>query len=183
MFSVQAQAQPVNHQEVLGPYVGLGFGAAFGNRETADANSSNSEGLGHAGKVFAGWQLSEHFGVQAGYARFDDLNENTGSGATLVKQTATGRSLFLVGTGRLPLGESFALTGKAGLSFGKVGAASPGSAATSALLGSQTSLMVGSGVDYMLNRNLTFSVELESYGKISHQVKAQALTLVTRFSF
>ena len=179
----QVQAQPSTAKEVTGPYIGAAFGAAFGNREIDDSNSSNDERMGRSAKVYGGYQLTENFGVQAGYVRMSDLNQNTGSGATLTKQTVTGRSAYVAGTARLPLGQSFALTGKAGVSFGKVTDASPSTAATQSLLGSNTSLLVGTGAEYVLNRSVSFSVELESYGKLSEQVKGNSLTLGTRFTF
>jgi opacity protein-like surface antigen len=188
-LSVHAQAhaqEPVRAgtaKEVTGPYVGAAYGAAFGNREIDDTNSSNDERLGHASKVFGGYQITEHFGVQAGYVRMNALNQNTGSGTTFVRQTVTGHSSYVAGTGRLPLGDSFALTGKVGVSFNKVTDASPSTPATHALLGSRTSLLIGTGAEYVLNRNVSFSVELESYGKLSGQVKGDTLTLGTRFTF
>ena len=51
------------------------------------------------------------------------------------------------------------------------------------LLGSNTALLVGTGAEYALNRSVSFAVELESYGKISSQVKGNALTIGTRFTF
>lgn len=89
----------------------------------------------------------------------------------------------MAGTARLPLGQSFALTGKVGISFGKVTDASPSTASTNLLLGSKTSPLIGTGAEYVLNQNVSFSVELESYGKISKQVKGNALTVGTRFMF
>lgn len=41
----------------------------------------------------------------------------------------------------------------------------------------------GTGAEYVLNHNVSFSVELESYGKISEQVKGSTLTVGTRFTF
>lgn len=111
----QAHAQEFTAKTVIGLYIGVATGASFGNREIDDSNSSNDEGLGHSGKLFGGYQWIEHFGAQSGYVRLQDLNQNTGSGATLVKQTATGQSTYVAGTGRLPLGTSFALTGKLGV--------------------------------------------------------------------
>lgn len=184
-FSVhaQAQAQTTGTQEVTGPYIGAAFGPAFGDREIDDANSRNDEHLGRGAKIYVGYQLTEHFGVQAGYVRLHELNRNTGSGATLIEQTATGHSTYVAGTGRWPLGQSFALTGKVGVSFGKVTDASPITAATRSLLGSNTSLLIGSGAEYVLNRNVAFSAELESYGKLSGRVKGHTLSLGTRFTF
>lgn len=179
----QVHAQASTAKVVTGPYIGAAFGATFGNREIDDSNSSNDEGLGRSAKIFGGNQLTENFGVQAGYVRMRDLNQNTGTGARLVNQTVTGQSTYVTGTARLPLGESFALTGKVGVSFGKVTDASPSTAATNSLLGSKTSPLVGTGAEYVLNHNVSFSVELESYGKISDQVKGNTLTVGTRFTF
>jgi hypothetical protein len=178
-----AQAQASAAKDVTGPYLGAAFGAAYGNREIDDSNSRNDEGLGSGAKLYAGYQLNENFGVQAGYVSLRDLNQNTGAGATLVKRTVSGHSAYVAGTARWPLGESFALTGKLGVSFGKVSDASPVSAATQLLLGRKTSLLVGTGAEYVLNHQVSFSVELESYGKLSDQVKGNTLTLGTRFTF
>ena len=167
----------------MDPNLGIAFGAAFGNRETADSNSSNDEGLGRSAKYFGGYQLSENFGLQVGYVRFRDLNQNTGKGASLRIQTVKGQSAYAAGTARWPVGESFAITGKLGVSFGKVSGASPATAATNQLLGSKTSLLVGSGVDYVFNHQLAMSLELESYGYISPQVKGNLITMGLRFTF
>lgn len=179
----QAHAQGSAAKEVTGPYIGAALGVAFGNREIDDSNGSNDEQVGRGAKIYGGYQLTENFGVQVGYVRLHALNQNSGSGATLVTQTATGHSTYVAGTARLPLGQSFALTGKAGVSFGKVTDASPSTAATNLLLGSKTSLLVGTGAEYVLNQNVSFSVELESYGEISQQVKGNSLTVGTRFTF
>jgi opacity protein-like surface antigen len=179
----QAHAQAPAAKDVAGPYVGAALGAAFGSREIDDSNSSNDEHLGRSAKLYAGYQLTENFGVQVGYVRLHELNRNSGSGATLVTQTATGHSTYLAGTARLPLGPSFALTGKLGASFGKVTDASPTTAATNMLFGSRTSLLLGTGAEYILNKNVSFSVELESYGKMSSQVKGNTLTVGSRLTF
>jgi OOP family OmpA-OmpF porin len=182
-FSAYGHAHASTANEVARPYIGTAFGAAFGNREIDSADSSNDEGLGRSAKIYVGYQLTETYGVQIGYVRMRDLNQNTGAGATLVKQTVTGRSAYLAGTARLPFGESFALTGKIGVSFGKVTDTNPSTVATSSLLGSKTSMLVGTGVEYLLNDKLSFSIELESYGKISSQVKGNSFTLGSRFTF
>jgi OOP family OmpA-OmpF porin len=177
------QAQDSTAKEVTGPYIGAALGAAFGNREIDDSNSSNDEHIGRSAKIFVGYQFTETWGMQAGYVQMHDLNRNTGSGPTLLIQTATGRSAYLAGTARLPLGQRFALTGKLGVSFGKVTSVSPFTATTNPLLGSNTAPLVGTGAEYVLNRGVSFAMELESYGKISRQAKGNALTSGTRFTF
>jgi len=80
--------------------------------KAAAANSKNEEHIGRSAKMFGGYQLTENFGVQAGYVRIREINQSSGSGATLVTQTASGHSTYVAGTARLPLGQSFALTGR-----------------------------------------------------------------------
>ena len=56
-------------------------------------------------------------------------------------------------------------------------------AATNLLLGSKTWLLVGTGAKFDLRHNVSFSLKLESYGKISYQVKGNSLTVGTRLTF
>jgi len=178
--AAHAQAAP---KDATGPYIGAAVGPPVGNRAGDDRNRRNDEPRGQAPKFFGGYQLSEHFGVQAGVVRLHRLNQNTGAGATLVEQTASGHSAYVAGTARLPLGSSYALTGKLGVSFGKVTSAGPASAATNALLGSRTSPLIGTGAEYVLDPHVAFLVELESYGKLSRQVKGNALSFGARYTF
>lgn len=179
----QVNAQTTTERDVTGPYIGVAYGAAFGNREIDDSNHNNDERTGHSMKFYGGYQLTEHFGIQAGYAGMRRLNQDTGSGTTLVTQSASGRSLYVAGTARLPLGRSFALTTKAGVSVGRVTSARPPSATTDTLLGHKTSLLFGTGAEYVLNHDVAFSIELESYGKLSDRVKGNTLTAGTRLTF
>jgi hypothetical protein len=183
LAALPVHAQTTGPKDLTGPYIGAAWGPAFGNREIDDSNSRNDEGLGRSAKVYGGIQFTEHFGVQAGYVRLHALNQNTGSGASLVQQTVNGRSVYAAGTARLPLGSSFALTGKLGVSFGKVTAAHPATATNAALLGSRTSPLVGTGAEYVLNRQVAFAVDLDSYGKLSRQVKGSALNFGARVLF
>lgn len=111
------------------------------------------------------------------------LKQDTGAGASLVTRSASGQSIYAAGTARLPLGQSFALTSKVGISFGRVVSVSPPTADGDTLLGSKTSLLVGTGAEYVFNDRLAFTVELESYGRISEQVKGNTLTFGSRIVF
>ncbi len=57
------------------------------------------------------------------------------------------------------------------------------SGASQPLLGSRTSPLIGTGAEYVLNRKVLLSVDLESYGKLSERVKGNALTLGARYTF
>ena len=82
----------------------------------------------------------------------------------------------------MPLGESFALTGKLGVSFGKVRGTDllP---ASSSLMGSQRSLLVNLGAEYRLTPNLAFTVDYDRFGKLSDRVSAELISTGVRYDF
>ena len=180
--SVFSIAHAAKSDDATGLYVGGGLGgSAFSAGATSSPKISTDE-TGRALKVYGGYQLHENFGVEAGYVRLGRLEDKFNVGGTTVKQSVTGRSLYVAGTGRLLLSESFALTGKAGISFGKTSGTNVLASADS-LIGSKRSLMVSVGADYRLNRNVALTVDYERYGKLSNRVKADALLVGARFSF
>ena len=182
-FAASANAQATPAHERTGPYLGVAYGAAFGDREIDDPNHTSDERVGRGLRLVGGYQLNEHFGVQVGYVRMRGLNQDTGAGAALVTRSAVGQSIYAASTARLPLGQSFALTGKLGLSIGRVTSVDPSTAASDGLVGSKTSLLFGTGAEYVFDDRLSFSIELESYGRISDRVKGSALMLGTRINF
>jgi OOP family OmpA-OmpF porin len=168
--------------ETTGPYLGIALGGGgFGTQNISAPKTVKDESDG-AFKLSGGYQLTDNFGLEAGFVRLGKLQDSFTVGGTTVKQSVSGRSIYLAGTGRLPLGESFALTGKLGLSFGKASGTNRLSNADS-LIGSKRSLMVGIGGEYRLNRDITLTADLESYGKLSNKVSAGGVFLGARFSF
>jgi OmpA-OmpF porin, OOP family len=177
-----AGAHAADADDITGPYVGAGFGgSAFGTQGLSSPKISSDE-RGRALKIYGGYQLNDNFGVQGGYVRLGKLEDRFSVGGTSVAQSVSGRSLYLAGTGRLPLGDSFALTAKAGLSFGKASGTNALPAADS-LVGRKRSLMLGAGAEYRFSRDFALTVDYERYGKLSNKVKADALFVGGRFSF
>jgi OmpA-OmpF porin, OOP family len=177
-----AGAQAAKADDVSGPYVGAAAGGSSFGTQGVSAPKIGSDESDRAFKVYGGYQINELFGVQAGYVRLGKLQDRFGTGSTTVAQAVSGRSLYVVGTGRLPLGDAFALTGKAGLSFGKTSGTNLLPAADS-LLGAKRSLMLGVGAEVRFNRDVAVTVDYERYGKLSNKVKADALFVGGRFSF
>jgi OmpA-OmpF porin, OOP family len=181
-LSAAGGAHAAKADDITGPYVGAALGgSAFGTQGLGSPKLGSDE-QGRALKIYGGWQLNDYFGVQGGYVRLGKLEDRFNVGGASVAQSVSGRSLYLAGTGRLPLGDSFALTGKAGLSFGKTSGTNALPAADS-LVGSKRSLMVGAGAEYRFNRDFALTVDYERYGKLSNKVKADALFVGGRFSF
>ncbi len=175
-------AHAAKADDVTGPYVGAALGRSSFGTQGVGSPKLGSDEHDRALKIYGGYQLNDFFGVQAGYVRLGKLEDRFSVGGASVAQTVSGRSLYVAGTGRVPLGESFALTGKAGLSFGKTSGTNALPAADS-LIGSKRSLMLGAGAEYRVNRDLALTVDYERYGKLSNKVKADAWFVGARVSF
>lgn len=183
-FSITTHAAETKLEasELRGPYVGLGLGVS-----KLGSNGEHQEGPHKAppavAKWYGGYQLSESWGVEAGVVQLDRVHRSlTASDGVTVHHTGDARSLYMAGTGRVPLGSGFSLTGKLGVSFGHVsGMASAEPSLT--LGGSKVSTLLGVGAQYQVNRNIALTMDLDGYGKVSEKVKASAATLGIRYSF
>lgn len=175
-------AHAAKPDDLVGPYVGAAVGASSFQLRDVGAAKISSDESDRAYKIYGGYQLTERYGVELGYVRLGKLEDRFNVGGTTVRQSATGRSLYVAGTGRLPLGESFALTGKLGVAFNKVTGSNVLSASDS-LIGSKTSPMLAFGAEYRLSRDLALTVDLDGFGKLSRKVSAAAVTAGLRYSF
>lgn len=121
MVQTAGAAQP-------GSYVGIGAGSGTVNagnpsileRPTSFFTTSVTEGA--AGRLFAGYNFNEYFGVEAGFSLYPSSTHLIPADDSLIAQTAhlkhTLTSVSLVGKAYLPLGEGFnvyALGGVAGV--------------------------------------------------------------------
>ena len=177
-WSLAAQAAP--NDGIVGAYARVEVGrsqfALSGTRQPSSTDDS-----GQAIKVFGGYRFDEHVGVEAGYAALGSFSETVNVGGANVTQEGKARSLFGAATGRLPLGESFAVHGRLGLSAGKVSGTN-GLPAGDTLMGSKTSVLFGLGAEYRPRPNVALTVNLDRYGKLSNKVKASALVFGFHFT-
>jgi OOP family OmpA-OmpF porin len=173
--AADASAQP-------GPYVGASLGRGSFNARDPGLPKVASDETSLAGKVYGGYRLSDRLGVEAGYARLGSVHETLSVGGTAVEQGASGRSLYVAATGRLPIAQDLALTGKAGLSFGKVTGTNllPASAD---ITGSRRSFMYGIGAEYQLSSRVALTADFDHFGKLSQKVSANMLSAGVRYSF
>ena len=166
-----------------------GFTGAYARVEVGQSNFSLSSALPQAGsdehgqavKVFGGYRFNENLGVEAGYAALGKFSESVTVGGASLKQDGKARSIFGAATGRLTLGESFALHGRLGLSSGKVSGTNllP---ASDDLMGSKTSVLFGVGAEYRPKPNVALTVNYDIYGKLSNNVKASARVFGLHFT-
>ena len=132
-------------------------------------------------KLFGGYRFNENLGIEIGYAALGSFSKNAIVGGASVKQDGTARSVFAVATGRMPVGESFALHGRQGPSFGKVSGTNLLPEGDN-LMGSKTSVLLGLGAEYRPKPNIALTVNYDSYGKLSNNVKASALVFGLHFT-
>ena len=176
-----AEAAPVL-DDATGLYVGLGLGAGkLGPRD--EGTDGVHGGRPEAAKLYGGYRLTDTWGVEAGWVQLGRVhNDTTATDGSTVHHNGHANSLYLAGTGRVPLGQGFSLTGKAGVSFGRVSAQESGD--TDFVLGGhKASLLLGVGAEYQVSRNVALTLDLDGYGKVSRQVKASTVTLGLRYGF
>lgn len=178
VFALAAQAAP--NDGLTGAYARVEVGRSNFSLSSALPQAGSDE-HGQAVKVFGGYRFNENLGVEAGYAALGKFSESVTVGGASLKQDGKARSIFGAATGRLPLGESFALHGRLGLSSGKVSGTNVLPVSDS-LMGSKTSVLFGVGAEYRPKPNLALTVNYDSYGKLSNNVKASALVFGLHFT-
>lgn len=168
--------------DATGLYVGIGLGASkLGPRD--DGNDGVHGGRPGAAKLYGGYRLTDTWGVEAGWVQLGRVhNDTTAADGSTVHHNGHANSLYLAGTGRVPLGHGFSLTGKAGVSFGRVSAQESGDTDFT-LGGHKAALLLGVGAEYQVSRNVALTLDLDGYGKVSNQVKASTVTLGLRYGF
>jgi len=177
-FTFAAQAAP--NDGIVGPYARIEVGRSnFGLANTLSQVESDDHSK--AVKLFGGYRFNENLGVEAGYAALGSFTTRVIVGGAGVKQDGRASSIFGAATGRLPLGESFALHSRLGLSSGKVSGTNLLPDADN-LMGSKTSVLFGLGAEYKPGPNVALTINYDSYGKLSDKVKANALLFGLHFT-
>ena len=180
LSSLTMAAQAAPNDGIVGPYARVEVGRSnFGLSSALPQTASDKHG--QAAKLFGGYRFTENFGIEAGYAALGSFSESVTVGGASVKQDGKARSIFGAATGRLRLGESAALHGRLGLSSGKVSGTNVLPASDN-LLGSKTSVLFGVGAEYRPKPNLALTLNVDSYGKLSNNVKASALVFGLHFT-
>jgi len=177
-LTLAAQAAP--NDGILGAYARVEVGqSSFGLSSALPQSGSDKHG--QAAKLYGGYRFNENLGVEAGYAALGKFSESVTVGGASVKQDGKARSIFGAATGRLLQGASFALHGRLGLSAGKVSGTNVLPASDN-LMGSKTSVLFGVGAEYRPKPNVALTVNYDSYGKLSNNVKASALVFGLHFT-
>lgn len=177
-----AWAANIDATQATGPYVGAALGRTSFSAKGLGLPKTGSDETAQASKVYGGYRFSNLVGVEAGYVRLGSAVETLTVGSNAVSQGVTARSLYVAATSRLPLSTDFALTGKAGISFGKASGANllPASAD---MTGSKRAFMWGIGAEYQLTDALALTADFDHFGKVSSKVHANLFSAGVRYRF
>ena len=173
---------------------GLYVGGAIG-RSSYSLSSSNRAPVpvpwggqkanksGTAYKLYGGYRLTEHFGVEAGYARLGRVSQWSPAYGGSRLQTGTGQVFYAAATARMPLGDAFAVNGRLGVARGRISGDSNWAPANQRLSGTSTGVMVGVGAEYRMTQNLAITADYDYFGKLSKQAKGGMFTVGLKASF
>jgi OOP family OmpA-OmpF porin len=138
---------------------------------------------GTAYKLYGGYRFTETFGVEAGYARLGRVSQWTSVRGLSTLQNGSGNVFYAAATARLPLGDSFALNGRLGISRGRISGGDSWVPANQRISGSATGVMAGFGAEYRMTKNLSMTADYDYFGKLSKQAKGGMLSVGLRANF
>ena len=136
-----------------GWYVGGAYGMTSIDVDTSGLPGVSIDDSDSGFKIFGGFQFNKHLGAEVGYIDFGSYPVTAGSTGDL---SATAFTVAAVGT--LPLNESFALFGKAGIWMWESDSSIPGTTGSDG-----SDIFFGAGLRYNLNKNWGLTLEVEQY--------------------
>jgi OOP family OmpA-OmpF porin len=159
-FSAPATAQDA------GWYIGAAYGMTSMDVDSSGVSNPVVDDSDSGFKIYGGFQFNKHLGAEIGYV---DAGKATFSGSAIpslgigafsgeIKFTA----ITFAAVGTLPLNESFALFGKAGLAAWDAKASANVVGVSGSVDDSGTDLLYGIGARYNLNRNWGVTLEYEA---------------------
>ncbi len=150
-----------------GLYVGAGLGVP--HYGSGGVKGIGGNGTGVSGNLFGGYQVTPNFSLEAGVADLGRIRNDSG--------TVRSHGEYLDAVGTLPLGDSWALLGRLGVTHVALD--------TSAGDDSGNGLKVGLGAEYSLSSNLALRAEWARYhpDAFGTKINADQYVLGVRFGF
>ena len=168
-------------------YIGAAMGGSSfslpSSHTPVPSGGEKNDKSGTAFKVYGGYRLTEHFGVEGGYARLGRVSQWTSVNGVAARQSGSGQVFYGAATARLPIGEAFALNGRLGVAHGKVSGSDTLLPPDQRIAGSATGVMAGFGAEYKVYQNVALTADFDYFGKLSKQTKGGMLTVGLRANF
>lgn len=163
-------------------YVGGGIASADHEFKMSGATNVDTEGYKASGKLFAGYEFNQTWGLEAGWTDFRNSDVNYSIGGVNTRGETEGRALYLAAKATVPVNEQFSV-------YGKLGAARTKSElhtlnAVQNMSRSKTEAYGALGAEYKLNETVSLIGEYERYGKSKDfGAKADVFTIGAKYTF
>lgn len=169
--------------QAAGGYVGGSFGQSTYDLDDAGLIATSRDEKDNAWKLYGGFEFNQNWGVEVGYANLGELRNVYNVSGTSVSLTGKAHSVYVAGTGTLPLNDQFSVFGKLGLAANHTSAT--GRAGNFALSdsGNKIGALIGVGAAYNVTKNVAVTLEYENFGKVADDAKAQMWSLGARYKF
>ena len=162
---------------------GFYIGGAIGQAEQADQCSNPGPGVScdnkdSAWKIFGGFQINRHFAVELGYANLGEATASLGAASAADEATA----FELAALGMLPIGDRFAIFGKAGLYRGELERTSNNLLVQTGS-NEQTDFTFGVGVRFDVTHNIGVRAEWQRYIDLGEITDVDLISVGVQFRF
>lgn len=160
--------------QAQGSYIGANVGRA---EQKVNPNGFSSFKDNDAGfKLYGGHDFTPNLGVELGYVNF-------GEAEGPFNISSKPHSLYLAGTGTLPLSEQISLFAKVGVSVNRTKLNTPLNNGSER----NTSALLGIGASYQFTPKMSVVAEYENFGKVrdesGSEVKADLASVGIRYKF
>lgn len=142
-------------------YIGFGLGSSSSrgaNSNVGVISVTGGDSSKGSAKIYGGFQFTPNWGLEAQYADLGSRDYTVNNAGVVTRGNARLSQYSLAGTGTLPIGQSFALIGKLGMSANRANFTGSNN---------KTSLMAGVGVSYSITPRLAVRLEYEDFGKFA----------------
>jgi OmpA-OmpF porin, OOP family len=157
--------------------VGIG---STGNTLPRAPGANDSSKFG--GKLFGGYQVDEHFGVELGYLRASGLSKTYALNGGSITQQGNASGLYVAGTARIGITERWSLGAKLGLGRGQFDANNVLPAANS-IAGGKTGVFMGLGAEYSITPKISAIASYDYFPKAGERLRVGGLSLGIKASF
>jgi OOP family OmpA-OmpF porin len=169
--------------QAAGGYVGGGLGRSTYDVDDAGMTTTSRDEKGSGWKLYGGFELSPNWGVELGYANLGKMRNVYNVFGTNVAVTAKSYSMYVAGTGTVPLGDQFSLFGKLGLAANHTSVTGTAGGFSASDSGNKSGIMFGAGAAFNVTKNVALTLEYDHFGKVAEDAKAQMWSLGARYKF
>jgi len=169
-----------------GAYIGAGVVGSRYNMDAPGAIGGDDSGTKAAGKIFGGYNFNKTWAIEGGYTDFgSQTRDYTNAAGAPGHLESDSHSFYVAGKGTWPINEQFNVFGKLGAARNHNSVDTAGVANGLGGSGNKTAVYASVGAEYVINRQVSVSLEYENYGKNDIDIgrKQGAITAAVAYHF